>query len=403
VAPGKHRRRRQRQTPERLEHHDDERFLERMERRDEAEAEAVAGAASFIGGPKPAHVIANGPLPRLTEDQVVKALDEYTVKLGAKALFERIDANRSGRVDAHELSEALQRMKVGVLEEAETLELIKAINRRHGSQRDSLALDVFAVAFSSKVANAKQAPLPSQASPQQASPTPLPANVIELVLEAIQRQVDQLGTRAVFDAMDADRSGRVSADKLVGALAKLKMAPLAMDAATAEELIRRINTRHGSKRKSLTFDIFAVAFAKGTVHGEGSRQTQQQQQQQQLSPLTQQQQQQQQHSPLPPSADKLKQQPPSPSVTAEQAMIAMQGIVARMGVKATFDMIDANRSGNVSAGELARTLRKLHVVIEEASAQELIFSINARHGSKRKSLTFDIFAVAFGANSPVRV
>jgi Ca2+-binding EF-hand superfamily protein len=90
-------------------------------------------------------------------------------------------------------------------------------------------------------------------------------------------------------------------------------------------------------------------------------------------------------------------------VTAEQAMIAMQGIVARMGVKATFDMIDANRSGNVSAGELARTLRKLHVVMEEASAQELIFSINARHGSKRKSLTFDIFAVAFGANSPVRV
>jgi len=382
VAPGKHRRRRHRQTPERLEREDDERFLERMERRDEAEAEAVAGAASFIGGSKPAHVIANGPLPRLTEDQVVKALDEYTVKLGAKALFERLDANRSGRVDAHELSEALQRMKVGVLEEAETLELIKAINRRNGSQRDSLALDVFAVAFSSKVANAKQAPLPSQASPQQASPTPLPANVIELVLEAIQRQVDQLGTRAVFDAMDADRSGRVSADELVGALAKLKMAPLAMDAATAEELIRRINTRHGSKRKSLTFDIFAVAFAKGTVQGEGSRQTQQQQQQQ--------------LSPLPPSADKLKQQPPSPSpVTAEQAMIAMQGIVARMGVKATFDMIDANRSGNVSAGELARTLRKLHVVIEEASAQELIFSINARHGSKRKSLTFDIFAVAF--------
>jgi Ca2+-binding EF-hand superfamily protein len=389
VAPGKHRRRRQRQTPERLEHHDDERFLERMERRDEAEAEAVAGAASFIGGPKPAHVIANGPLPRLTEDQVVKAMDEYTVKLGAKALFERLDANRSGRVDAHELSEALQRMKMGVFEEAETLELIKAINRRHGSQRDSLALDVFAVAFSSKVANAKQGPLPSQASPQQASPTPLPANVIELVLEAIQRQVDQLGTRAVFDAMDADRSGRVSADQLVSALAKLKMAPLAMDAATAEELIRRINTRHGSKRKSLTFDIFAVAFAKGTVHGEGSRQTQQQQQQQ--------------LSPLPPSADKLKQQPPSPSVTAEQAMVEMQGIVARMGVKATFDMIDANRSGNVSAGELARTLRKLHVVIEEASAQELIFSINARHGSKRKSLTFDIFAVAFGANSPVRV
>jgi hypothetical protein len=71
-----------------------------------------------------------------------------------------------------------------------------------------------------------------------------------------------------------------------------------------------------------------------------------------------------------------------------------------MGVKATFDMIDASRSGNVSAGELARTLRKMHVIIEEASAQELIFSINARHGSKRKSLTFDIFAVAFGANSP---
>ena len=391
VAPGKHRRRRHRQTPERLEREDDERFLERMERRDEAEAEAVAVAASFIGGPKPAQVIANGPLPRLTEDQVVEAMDEYTVKLGAKALFERIDANRSGRVDAHELSEALQRMNVGVFEEAETLELIKAINRRHGSQRDSLALDVFAVAFSSKVANAKQAPLPSQASHQQASPTPLPANAIELVLEAIQRQVDQLGTRAVFDAMDPARSGRVSADELVGALAKLKMAPLAMDAATAEELIRRINAQHGSKRKSLTFYIFAVAFAKDVVHGERSRQTQQQQQKQQLSPL-------------PPSADKLKQQPPSPSpVTAEQAMIAMQGIVARMGVKATFDMIVSNRSGNVSAGELARTLRKLHVVMDEASAQEMIFSINARHGSKRKSLTFDIFAVAFGAASPVRV
>ena len=383
VAPGKHRRRRHRQTPERLEREDDERFLKRMETRDEAEA--VAGAASFIGEPKPAHVIASGPLPRLTEDQVVEAMDEYTVKLGAKALFERINANRSGRVDAHELSEALRRMKVGVFEEAETLEFIKAINRRHGSRRDSLAFDVFAVAFSSKVANAKQAPLPSQASHQQASPSPVPANVIEFVLEAIQRQVDQLGTRAVFDVMDADRSGRVSADELVGALAKLKMAQLAMDGATAEELILRINARHGSKRKSLTFDIFAVAFAKGAVHGEGSRQTQGQQQQ---------------LSPLPPSADKLKQQSPSPSpVTAEQAMIAMLDIVARTGVKATFDMVDANRSGNVSAGELARALRRLHVVMDEASAQELIFSINARHGSKRKFLTFDIFAVAFGAKS----
>ena len=387
VAPGKHRRRRHRQTPERLEREDDERFLKRMETRDEAEA--VAGAASFIGEPKPAHVIASGPLPRLTEDQVVEAMDEYTVKLGAKALFERINANRSGRVDAHELSEALRRMKVGVFEEAETLEFIKAINRRHGSRRDSLAFDVFAVAFSSKVANAKQAPLPSQASHQQASPSPVPANVIEFVLEAIQRQVDQLGTRAVFDVMDADRSGRVSADELVGALAKLKMAQLAMDGATAEELILRINARHGSKRKSLTFDIFAVAFAKGAVHGEGSRQTQGQQQQ---------------LSPLPPSADKLKQQSPSPSpVTAEQAMIAMLDIVARTGVKATFDMLDANRSGNVSAGELARALRRLHVVMEEASAQELIFSINARHGSKRKFLTFDIFAVAFGAKSSSRV
>ena len=250
VAPGKHRRRRHRQTPERLEREDDERFLKRMETRDEAEV--VAGAASFIGEPKPARVIASGPLPRLTEDQVVEAMDEYTVKLGAKALFERINANRSGRVDAHELSEALRRMKVGVFEEAETLEFIKAINRRHGSRRDSLAFDVFAVAFSSKVANAKQAPLPSQASHQQASPSPVPANVIEFVLEAIQRQVDQHGTRAVFDVMDADRSGRVSADELVGALAKLKMAQLAMDGATAEELILRINARHGSKRKSLT-------------------------------------------------------------------------------------------------------------------------------------------------------
>jgi hypothetical protein len=53
--------------------------------------------------------------------------------------------------------------------------------------------------------------------------------------------------------------------------------------------------------------------------------------------------------------------------------------------------------GNISAGELAKALRKWHV--GRAAAQELILSINERHGSQRKDLPLDIFAVTFGAKS----
>jgi len=39
-----------------------------------------------------------------------------------------------------------------------------------------------------------------------------------------------------------------------------------VDDSRAEELIKMLNSHNGSKRKALTYDVFCIAFAKGTVH-----------------------------------------------------------------------------------------------------------------------------------------
>ena len=75
------------------------------------------------------------------------------------------------------------------------------------------------------------------------------------MLTAIQQRVEELGARAVFDAIDMNRSGRASADELAAAVRGMG---IQMDDDRAEDLIKAINTRHGSKRKALTYDTFCA-------------------------------------------------------------------------------------------------------------------------------------------------
>ena len=85
------------------------------------------------------------------------------------------------------------------------------------------------------------------------------------VLNAVQARVnaDNSTARSVFDEIDDNESGRVSADELAKALVTMG---IPLDERAAEGLIKTINERYGSKRKALTYDIFCMAFAKGTVH-----------------------------------------------------------------------------------------------------------------------------------------
>jgi len=183
-----------------------------------------------------------------------------------------------------------------------------AINTQFGSRRKALTYDIFCVAFaqgtihgsqtgpkrttlSSSVAAAQaiamppppqqqqlpaepfasQMPIPtySQQSPspqpkprpQQPPVVPLPPLTADEALRALQQRVDAVGVRAVFDEIDANRSGRASADELVATLRKLRVGE--MEEAHAEELIKSVNARLGSRRKALTYDAFCVAFARG--------------------------------------------------------------------------------------------------------------------------------------------
>ena len=87
---------------------------------------------------------------------------------------------------------------------------------------------------------------------------------VEEVLNAIQQKVNELGAKQVFDMIDDNKSGRVSPDELAKTLRGMG---LELDDAKAEEIIKMLNARQGSKRKALTYDMFCIAFAKGTVHG----------------------------------------------------------------------------------------------------------------------------------------
>ena len=83
-------------------------------------------------------------------------------------------------------------------------------------------------------------------------------------LNAIQRSVETVGARRVFETIDSNASGRVSADELADALADRGVD---IRRAMLEEMIRSINARHGApRRKGLTYDVFCQAFATGTVH-----------------------------------------------------------------------------------------------------------------------------------------
>ena len=96
---------------------------------------------------------------------------------------------------------------------------------------------------------------------------------------------------------------------------------------------------------------------------------------------------------------------PLPLLTADEAVTELRAFVARTGAKATFNMIDANNKGSVGTDELIAAFRKMLVrEIPMAEAEKLIKTTNERHQSTRKTLTFDIFAVAFSvkaAGSPL--
>ena len=96
---------------------------------------------------------------------------------------------------------------------------------------------------------------------------------------------------------------------------------------------------------------------------------------------------------------------PLPLLTADEAVTELRAFVARTGAKATFNMIDANNKGSVGTDELIAAFRKMLVrEIPMAEAEKLIKTTNERHQSTRKTITFDIFAVAFSvkaAGSPL--
>ena len=354
----KHRKHRE-QSPERLNAEDEQRFMARMERRD-AQDDARAEASP------PLQLLVSPKL--LGTAQALKALQSHVEAVSAKAAFDTMDANRSGRVSADELVASLRAMGLGEMDEAKAEEMIKSINARFGSKRKALTFDIFCVAFASTK--------PSAAAELPAAPPVTHATSPEQVLNAVQRHVDTVGAKAVFDTMDANRSGRVSADELVAALVRMPAEPMAMDEAKAEEMIKSINTKFGSKRKALTFDIFCVAFARGTLHVASSAQ--------ERTVLA------QASQPSPPPSQAL------PQLTSDQVLEAMRAQVDSQGARSAFDTLDANRSGRVSADELVASLRAMGLgEMDEAKAEEMIKSINARFGSKRKALTFDIFCMSF--------
>ena len=74
---------------------------------------------------------------------------------------------------------------------------------------------------------------------------------------------------------------------------------------------------------------------------------------------------------------------------------AIQQRVNASDARSVFDAIDDNLSGRVSPDELAKALSEMGMVIDERACEEVIRSINERHGSRRKALTYDIFCQTF--------
>ena len=255
---------------------DDQRFIERMEAREAAQEKAKADST---------FAVLNAVQARVNADNST-----------ARSVFDEIDDNESGRVSADELAKALVTMGIP-LDERAAEGLIKTINERYGSKRKALTYDIFCMAFAKGTVH--QAPsmakppstaaaaspatpaatwknYPSKAATTPASsvagltPSVAPTNdynqFVEYglnVLNAIQQRVDSSNARSVFDSIDDNKSGRVSADELSKALCSMG---IDLEERAAEGLIRMIMEKNGSKRKALTYDIFCIYFAKGTKH-----------------------------------------------------------------------------------------------------------------------------------------
>ena len=90
-----------------------------------------------------------------------------------------------------------------------------------------------------------------------------------VALNAIQQHVDSLGLVAVFDSIDANHTGEVSASQLARALMRMGVH---MDGEVearllSKQIIRAVNQRHGSTLRILAFDIFCHLFGqRGALH-----------------------------------------------------------------------------------------------------------------------------------------
>jgi hypothetical protein len=90
-----------------------------------------------------------------------------------------------------------------------------------------------------------------------------------VALNAIQQHVDSLGLVAVFDSIDANHTGEVSASQLAKALMRMGVH---MDGEVearllSKQIIRAANQRHGSTLRILAFDIFCHLFGqRGALH-----------------------------------------------------------------------------------------------------------------------------------------
>jgi hypothetical protein len=99
---------------------------------------------------------------------------------------------------------------------------------------------------------------PVRAAPQIGVGTAPSASLTNAVLAAIQARVDQSGSRVVFDSIDVNSTGRVSADELRKALRS--WTSLVVSEEQLEEVMKDVNGRYGSKRKALTYDVFVQVF-----------------------------------------------------------------------------------------------------------------------------------------------
>jgi len=134
--------------------------MQRMDQRDELEADRQAGTSDGSGTiqvPPPAMPVL---VPPLTADEALRALQQRVNAVGVRAVFDEIDANRSGRASADELVATLRKLRVGEMEEAHAEELIKSVNARLGSRRKALTYDAFCVAFA-RGPGRKTAPVPA--------------------------------------------------------------------------------------------------------------------------------------------------------------------------------------------------------------------------------------------------